>query len=117
MSGGGGVEPRWPQSAAVDTVSGVTLCNDVWGYPYTVFMPLTLGDVIDLPEVQQGLPQTLSRRHWHEPIRCVHVGEVADLSSLLQGGEPVLTTGAGLAAGPPRYLRRLADARALGVVV
>jgi purine catabolism regulator len=80
-------------------------------------MPLTVGDVIDLPVVQQGLPQTLSRRHWQEPIRWVHVGEVADLSSLLQGGELVLTTGVGLADGPRRYLRGLADAGALGVVV
>jgi purine catabolism regulator len=80
-------------------------------------MPLTVAQVIDLPVLQAGRPEVLSERRWHEQIRWVHVGEVADLSTLLQGGELVLTTGAALRMSPGTYLRGLADAGALGVVV
>jgi purine catabolism regulator len=80
-------------------------------------MPLTVGDVIGLPVLQRGEPQVLTHCRWAEPIRWIHVGEVADLSSLLQGGELVLTTGVGLRRAPRRYLQGLADAGALGVVV
>lgn len=80
-------------------------------------MPLTLGEVIDLPVVQRGSPEVLSARRWHETIRWVHGSDLADLSTLLQGGELVLTTGAALARAPRRYLRGLADAGAVGVVV
>jgi PucR family transcriptional regulator, purine catabolism regulatory protein len=80
-------------------------------------MVLTVGEVVALPVIQQGAPEVLSSRRWDEPIRWVHVGEAADMSALLQGGELVLTTGAGLAIAPDRYLQGLADAGALGVVV
>src|SRR5262245_14355541 len=80
-------------------------------------MVLTVGEVVALPVIQQGAPEVLSSRRWDEPIRWMHVGEVADMSALLQGGELVLTTGAGLAIAPHRYLQGLADAGALGVVV
>lgn len=84
---------------------------------YTVSMPLTIGEVIGLPAVQRGAPEVLSARRWDEPIRWVHSSDLADLSSLLQGGELVLTTGAALSRSPRKYLRGLADAGALGVVV
>ncbi|KUI30024.1 PucR family transcriptional regulator [Mycobacterium sp. GA-2829] len=80
-------------------------------------MSMTVADVIALPVVAQGEPEVLSARRWHDPIRWVHVGDVADMSALLQGGELVLTTGGGLAGAPERYLRGLADAGAVGVVV
>lgn len=80
-------------------------------------MALTVGEVVDLPVMQQGVPEVLSARRWHDPIRWVHVGEVADLSALLQGGELVLTTGAALVNEPQRYLRGLAGAGAVGAVV
>jgi purine catabolism regulator len=80
-------------------------------------MPITVGEVIDLPVVQRGHPEVLSACRWSEPVRWLHVGEVADLSSLLQGGELVLTTGVGLGRRPRRFLQGLADAGALGVVV
>ncbi|MDA4101831.1 PucR family transcriptional regulator [Mycolicibacterium monacense] len=80
-------------------------------------MTMTVADVIGLPVVARGEPEVLSARRWEDPIRWVHVGDVADLSALLQGGELVLTTGAGLAADPRRYLQGLADAGAVGVVV
>src|SRR6476659_3562613 len=80
-------------------------------------MSLTVGEVVALPVLQQGVPLVLSERRWHEPIRWVHVSDVADLSTLLQGGELVLTTGAPLSSAPSSYLRGLAGAGALGVVV
>ncbi|KMO68223.1 Purine catabolism regulatory protein [Mycolicibacterium obuense] len=80
-------------------------------------MPLTVGEVIALPAVQQGDPEVLSDRRWMETIRWVHGSDLADLSSLLQGGELVLTTGKALARHPRKYLRGLADAGALGVIV
>src|SRR5437868_15267949 len=80
-------------------------------------MAVTVGDVIDLPEVQRGAPEILSSSRWSDPIRWLHVGDVADLPSLLQGGELVFTTGVGLGHAPKRYLQGLADAGALGLVV
>jgi PucR family transcriptional regulator, purine catabolism regulatory protein len=80
-------------------------------------MALTVADVIDLPVVRAGDPEILSRRRWDDFVRWVHVGDVADLSPWLQGGELVLTTGAALHDAPARYLRGIAEAGALGVVV
>jgi PucR family transcriptional regulator, purine catabolism regulatory protein len=80
-------------------------------------MALTVRDVINLQVVQQGEPHVLSACRWDEPIRWVHVGDVPDMSALLQGGELVLTTGAGLSAAPVGYLQSLAEAGAVGVVV
>lgn len=80
-------------------------------------MPLTLAEVLDLPVVQRGAPEVLSARRWQDTIRWVHGSDLADLSTLLQGGELVLTTGAALARAPRRYLQGLADAGAVGVIV
>ncbi|MEH3142676.1 MAG: PucR family transcriptional regulator [Mycobacterium kyogaense] len=80
-------------------------------------MPLTVSEVVALPVVQQGDPEVLSDQRWAETIRWVHGSDLADLSSLLQGGELVLTTGKALARHPRKYLRGLADAGALGVIV
>lgn len=80
-------------------------------------MAVTVGDVIALPVIQHGSPEILSARRWSTPVRWLHVGGVADLSSLLQGGELVLTTAARLGRSPRRYLQGLAEAGALGVVV
>ena len=80
-------------------------------------MVMTVGEVIGLPEVQRGDPEVLSSSRWSDPIRWLHVGDVADLPSMLQGGELVFTTGVGLGRAPKRYLRGLAHAGALGLVV
>ena len=80
-------------------------------------MSVTVADVVGLPVIQQGEPEVCSARRWNEPIRWVHVSDVADLSHLLQGGELVLTTGAALRNSPETYLQGLAEARAAGVVV
>ena len=78
---------------------------------------MTVAEVVDLPVLQQGAPEVLSARHWNREIRWVHGSDLADLSTLLQGGELVLTTGAALARDPHRYLSALAAAGAVGVVV
>lgn len=80
-------------------------------------MTLTVADALDLPVMQAGHPEVLSAEGLDRDIRWVHVSDVADLSNLLQGGELVLTTGAALRRSPVRYLRRLAEAGAVGVVV
>ena len=80
-------------------------------------MSVTVAEVVGLPVIQQGEPEVCSARRWNEPIRWVHVSDVADLSHLLQGGELVLTTGAALRNSPETYLQGLAEARAAGVVV
>ena len=80
-------------------------------------MSPTVADVVALPVMQRGEPEILSARGFDRPVRWVHVSDVADLSNLLQGGELVLTTGSALRRAPRRYLERLADARAVGVVV
>ena len=80
-------------------------------------MVLTVGEVVALPVIQQGAPTVFSSARWDEPIRWVHVGDVTDMSAMLQGGELVLTTGAGLATAPHRYLQGLSDAGAMGVIV
>lgn len=80
-------------------------------------MLLTVADVIGLPALQRGQPEVLSARRFDEPIRWVHVSDIADLSTLVEGGELVLTTGAALRADPRRYLQGMAAAGVLGVVV
>ncbi|MET4431645.1 MULTISPECIES: PucR family transcriptional regulator [unclassified Mycolicibacterium] len=80
-------------------------------------MPLTISDVVGLPVLQRGEPEILSDRRWNDEIRWIHVSDVADLSTLLQGGELVLTTGAPLHRNARTYLEGLAEAGALGVVV
>lgn len=79
-------------------------------------MPLTVGEVVDLPVIQAGQPEVLSSRRWDDQIRWVHVSDVADLSTLLQGGELVLTTGTALRRSPARYMRAIAQSGALGVI-
>ncbi|MHA3024639.1 PucR family transcriptional regulator [Mycobacterium sp. BMJ-28] len=80
-------------------------------------MIITVADVVGLPVLQRGQPEILSSRRFDEPIRWVHVSDMADLSALVQGGELVLTTGAALRADPRRYLHGMATAGVLGVVV
>ena len=75
-------------------------------------MPLTVADVIGLPVVRAGQPEVLSARRWNDPIRWVHVGDVADLvRPRCRAASLVLTTGAALRDAPGHYLRGLADAR------
>lgn len=80
-------------------------------------MTLTIGQILDLPVIQAGVPEVIGATPevLDRPVRWVHVSDLADLSNLLEGGELVLTTGAALT--DPGYLSRLAAAGAVGVVV
>lgn len=82
-----------------------------------MYVQLTVAEVIALPVIRAGDPEVLSKLRFDEPIRWVHVSDVPDLSALVQGGELVLTTGAALRDSPQTYLRRMADAGVIGVVV
>jgi len=77
----------------------------------------TVAEIVDLPVIQQGEPEILCATGFDRPIRWVHVSDVPDLSEVLQGGELVLTTGAALRAAPLEYLRSVAAAQAVGVIV
>lgn len=77
----------------------------------------TVAEIVALPVIQQGEPEILCAHGFDRPIRWVHVSDVPDLSDVLQGGELVLTTGAALRAAPLDYLRSVAAAHAVGVVV
>lgn len=77
----------------------------------------TVAEIVALPVIQQGEPEILCATGFDRPIRWVHVSDVPDLSEVLQGGELVLTTGAALRAAPLDYLRSVAAAQAVGVVV
>ncbi|MGF0313787.1 PucR family transcriptional regulator [Rhodococcus sp. IEGM1428] len=78
----------------------------------------TLTEILELPVLQSGEPRLLGGPS-DRPVRWVHVSDVDDLSELLQGGELVLTTGNPLrdAARSDRYLRGLAAAGAVGLIV
>ncbi|PPK97196.1 purine catabolism regulator [Kineococcus xinjiangensis] len=87
-------------------------------------MPTTLADVLRLDVLRVGEPEVLcGGAALGVAVRWVHVGEVADLTGLLQGGELILTTGLALAPGGPAaadldgYLTRLHAAGACGLVV
>ena len=77
----------------------------------------TVAEIVALPVIQQGEPEILCAHGFDRPIRWVHVSDVPDLSEVLQGGELVLTTGAALRAAPLNYLRSVAAAHAVGVIV
>ena len=77
----------------------------------------TVAEIVALPVIQQGEPEILCATGFDRPIRWVHVSDVPDLSEVLQGGELVLTTGAALRAAPLDYLRSVAAAQAVGVIV
>jgi purine catabolism regulator len=77
----------------------------------------TVAEIVALPVIQQGEPEILCAHGFDRPIRWVHVSDVPDLSDVLQGGELVLTTGAALRAAPLDYLRSVAAAHAVGVIV
>jgi PucR family transcriptional regulator, purine catabolism regulatory protein len=82
-------------------------------------MQPTLREILDLPALRAGQPQVVCVGSLDQPVRWVHVSDLADLSGLLTGGELVLTTGQALADPAARddYLPGLARAGAVGVVI
>ncbi|NYD77678.1 PucR family transcriptional regulator [Arthrobacter cupressi] len=60
----------------------------------TAQRPLTVRDTLALPPLAAGGPEVLAGdAELDSPVRWVHIAEEADTSSLLEGGELVLTTG------------------------
>lgn len=81
-------------------------------------MAITISELLELPHL--ALELVAGRSGADTRIGWAHVSEVEDPTPWLQGGELLLTTGLGLpahAAGQDAYLRRLARARAVGMVV
>jgi len=73
---------------------------------------VTLRAILRLPAVRRGLPEVLSGHdQLDRPVRWAHVGELPNMAEVLKGGELLLTTGMGIAAGEPER-RRYVDALA-----
>src|SRR5690242_11612748 len=74
---------------------------------------LTIADVLRLPVLVAGLPEVVSgKRHLARPVRWVHVTELLDPASFLEGGELILTTGMPHPEDPTllrAYVDQLAD--------
>lgn len=74
-----------------------------------------------MPSVRRAEPRVLAgEAALDRAVRWVHVGELADLPTLLRGGELVLTTGIALPEVPQglaRFVDDLADVGAAGLVV
>ena len=75
-----------------------------------------LRDVLDLPAVRRGDPLVRAGAgQLDRPVRWVHVAEVSDIASLLEGGELILTTGIALPDSAVELARYAADLAAVGV--
>jgi purine catabolism regulator len=81
----------------------------------------TVAEVLSLPALAIGHPEIMaSDTALSRSVRWVHVSEVPDISSLLSGGELLLTTGIALPDDPEalaRYVDELADIGAAALVV
>ncbi len=83
--------------------------------------PLTVRDALSLPPLLAGAPEVLAGdAELDRTVRWVHIAEEADTSSLLEGGELVLTTGLAFRHSPEltaAFLARFHSAGAAAVVV
>ncbi|WBB67492.1 PucR family transcriptional regulator [Micromonospora sp. WMMD812] len=81
----------------------------------------TVREVLALDPVRHGAPRLVAGdAGLDRPVRWVHVAEVPDIATLLNGGELVLTTGIGLPgddAGLRAFIGDLADVGVSGLVV
>lgn len=81
----------------------------------------TVAEAVALPVVRRGQPRVVAgSAGLRDPVRWVHVAEVADIAQLLRGGELVLTTGIALPeedAGLTAYVEDLASVGAAGLVI
>jgi purine catabolism regulator len=75
-----------------------------------------LQEVLALPAVQRGDPVVrAAAEHLDRPVRWVHVSEISDIASLLEGGELILATGIALPDSGPAVARYVAELSAAGV--
>ena len=85
----------------------------------------TLRTILGLPVLRAASPQILGGEAGgpaglDAPVRWVHVSELLDISSLLSGGELVLTTGLELEKEPEAtasFIRSLEESSAAGLIV
>ena len=84
-------------------------------------MPLTVADVLALPELNAGAPVVRAGAGaLGTPVRWVHVSEQTEVAGTLRGGELVLSTGMGLQDGrfdAAAYVRSLRGSGAAALVV
>lgn len=82
---------------------------------------LTVADVLRLPVIAAGLPRVVAGEYQlSRTVRWVHVTELLDPASFLEGGEMVLTTGMPHPTDPTQlraYVDQLADVGVAGLVV
>lgn len=79
----------------------------------------TVADALEVASLQAGLPEVLTGS-LDAPVRWVHVSDSDRVAALLDGGELLLTTGAGWpgdAAALGRLVDELADADLAGIVL
>lgn len=81
----------------------------------------TVADVLELPIVRLGHPAVMAADgQLSRQVRWVHVSELPDIATLLQGGELILTTGIVLPQSEQElrsYVDGLADAGVAGLVI
>ena len=81
----------------------------------------TIAEVLRLPVIAAGMPRVMAGEdRLNRAVRWVHVTELLDPASFLEGGELVLTTGMPQPNDPTRlrgYADQLADVGAAGLVV
>lgn len=76
----------------------------------------TLREVLALPALRRSSPLVrVGRTQLDRQVRWVHVAEVTDIASLLEGGELILTTGIALPEAPAELDRYVAELSAAGV--
>ncbi|HEV7813213.1 MAG TPA: PucR family transcriptional regulator [Leifsonia sp.] len=80
-------------------------------------MPLTVSALLALPVLAHARPEVVSGEQLdRRVVRWVHSSEIYEISSLLQGGEVLLTTGLGLVALSPDVRRAyIADLARVGI--
>ncbi|HWS49580.1 MAG TPA: PucR family transcriptional regulator ligand-binding domain-containing protein [Microbacterium sp.] len=81
----------------------------------------SVAEVVTMPHLQSGLPEVLiGEATLQAPVRWVHVSDSPRVAALLDGGELLLSTGAGWpgdAAGLSAFASELAAARVAGIVL
>ncbi len=89
--------------------------------PAPVAPDVTVRHALSLPVMRKGMPQVLAGHdRLDRPIRWVHAGEVANIASLLIGGEMLLTTGMTIGTRPAeqrRFVDRLAEQDIAALVI
>lgn len=84
-------------------------------------MGVTLREVLALDVLRRaGARVVAGAESLDRPVRWVHIAEIADIATLINGGELLLSTGMGIAsdaAAQRRYLTSIADAGACGLII